>query len=289
MVIYLWRGVRAEFLKIKRSQVLFVALLIPLFPAGLNFGEVLQRGLHVLESDTPGRLSPWSMYFRSSIDYWTIFALPLVVAVLSTLLANVDHQNHQWKELFSLAFPRTGVFAGKWTALMALCALSSIAFGIANILGGLAAGFLRPDLGLSLATLPWIEAFSRPLLGWLLSSSMITIQLWISLHWSQFLVSILSGFLEVLSTCSLSAHSCCRCGLRPVEYAFQYLHRRLAVHIDAIPVLYHFGISACQRRVHSQRRVLVKTEKQAICYRRWLVQFYGVLAVERFRFTSGSS
>jgi hypothetical protein len=198
MVIYLWRGVRAEFLKIKRSQVLFVALLIPLFPAGLNFGEVLQRGLHVLESDTPGRLSPWSMYFRSSIDYWTIFALPLVVAVLSTLLANVDHQNHQWKELFSLAFPRTGVFAGKWTALMALCALSSIAFGIANILGGLAAGFLRPDLGLSLATLPWIEAFSRPLLGWLLSSSMITIQLWISLHWSQFLVSILSGFLEVV-------------------------------------------------------------------------------------------
>jgi hypothetical protein len=198
MNIALWRGIRAEFLKIKRSQALIVALLIPLFPAGLNFGEVLQRGLHSLLSDVPGKLGPWSLYFRSSIDFWAIFALPLIVAVLGALLANVDHQTHQWKQLFSLPFPREAVFAGKWAALMALCALSAIAFGMANILSGLLAGWIRPDLGMNLSNLPWLEAFARPLLGWLLSSAMITFQLWISLRWAPFLVSLLSGFLAVV-------------------------------------------------------------------------------------------
>lgn len=199
MARYLWRGIRAEFLKIKRSQALFVAVLIPLFPAGLNFGEVLQRGLHLLPGEVPGALSAWSLYFRSSIDFWAIFALPLIVAVLSALLANVDHQSHQWKSLFAMAFPRSGIFAGKWAALMGLNALSAACFGAANVLTGLAAGMLRPDLGLAFGGLPWGEAFAAPLLGWLLASGMITIHLWISLRWSSFLVSILSGFLAVVA------------------------------------------------------------------------------------------
>lgn len=88
MLTYVWRGIGAEFLKVRRSQVLFVAILIPLFPAGLNFGEVMQRGgLHVFPDDIPGTIGPWSLYFRSSIDFWAIFALPFIVAILSTLLA----------------------------------------------------------------------------------------------------------------------------------------------------------------------------------------------------------
>ena len=195
MISFLLNGIQAEFLKVKRSQVLLVAIFIPLFPVGLSFGRVLQIGLsNIYDKDV---LAPWSIYFRGSIDVWTIFALPFIVAIISSLLANVDHKTHQWKMLHALAFPRAGVFAGKWMVLMALTLLSVIVFSLGSIIAGLVAGLLHPELGLDWPV-PLVDAFGRPLLAWLLSALMITIHLWISLRWSSFLVSILSGFFAVV-------------------------------------------------------------------------------------------
>ena len=43
MLTYLPRGIWAEMLKLKRSLVLTVTLVIPLFPAFANVAEYLQR------------------------------------------------------------------------------------------------------------------------------------------------------------------------------------------------------------------------------------------------------
>ena len=191
----LFRSVRVEFLKLKRSQVLWVALCIPLFPAALNFGQTLKYGLRSFGDGLS--LAPWSIYFQEAVRVWTMFALPFVVAILSAMLANRDHKTHQWKLLFALPFPRSAVFTGKWVVLMALNGLSSLVFMVMNVLSGLLVMCVRPELGLALP-IPWAEVLLRPLLAWLLSTLMITIQLWISLHWTSFLTSILSGFLAFI-------------------------------------------------------------------------------------------
>lgn len=203
MLIYILRGIWSETLKLKRSLVLIVTLLIPLFPAFANVASCLQSGMGTALDDAVG-LSPWSLYFRYAFKLWTIFALPMIVAIISALLANVDHQPKTWKMLFALPFPRAGIFAGKWVALSGLTLLSNLVFTLANLAGGTLVHFVRPEVGLEFPV-PVGEAFSVALISWLLSLLMISIHLWVSLRWSSFLVSITLGFIATVSNLFLIA------------------------------------------------------------------------------------
>jgi ABC-2 type transport system permease protein len=179
-------------LKLKRSLALLIAVILPLFPAFANFAGTLRSGLGPAMDEIEAR-SAWSVYFHYSGEMWVIFALPLVVAILSALLANTDHKPKTWKQLFALPFPRSAVFWGKWWALAASLLLSTVVFGLASLASGAAVHFIRPELGLGFPP-PLVEAFARPLLAWLLAMLMLSIHLWISLRWPSFVVSIGAGF-----------------------------------------------------------------------------------------------
>lgn len=197
MLKYFFRGVWVETLKLKRSLVLTVALVIPFFPSFANVADALRHGFGTALGD-PDTLGPWSLYFRYAFKFWTIFALPMIVAILSALLANTDHRNKTWKTLFALAYPRAGIFVGKWCALSLLVLISNLTFALINIAGGVLLHYVRPEMGLDFP-IPLGEALSGTLVSWLLSLLMITIHLWISLHWSSFLVSITVGFAATVS------------------------------------------------------------------------------------------
>jgi hypothetical protein len=191
---YFARGISVEMLKIKRSLVLLVALLVPLFPVCANVAAKLRTGTIVPEDN----LGPWSLYLRYSIKLWAILIMPMLTALLSALLANVEHRTKQWKQLFVLPFPRSAIFVSKWVALGGITLLSTFVFAFANMAGGLAIHFLRPETGLDLP-IPWGEALLKPLISWLLSMAMMAIHLWISLRWSSFLVSLTIGFTGTVS------------------------------------------------------------------------------------------
>jgi hypothetical protein len=196
-LVYTARSVRAESLKLKRSLALSAALLVPLFPSFANFASALQSHIGRMPED-PAYLSMWSLYFRYSIKLWTIFAMPVVVALLSALLADVDYKGKGWKHLFAMGVPQSAVFAGKWFSLAGLSLVSTLVFASANLAGSLAAHYLRPDLGLDFP-IPIGEAYGRPLLAWLLSLFMLSLHQWISLRWPGFLVSLAVGFAASVS------------------------------------------------------------------------------------------
>ena len=189
---YLIRGVRAETLKVKRSLALIAALVIPLFPAVVNLAGALRRGL-AGDAEELAALGPWGLYVRYAIKFWVIFALPMVIALLAALLAQVDHKPKQWKQLFALAYPRSALYAAKWLALAGVALLSTLVFAGANIVGGMIVAALRPDLGLELP-LPLGEVVGKPLLAWALALAAISIHHWIALRWPSFLSSLAVGF-----------------------------------------------------------------------------------------------
>jgi hypothetical protein len=187
----------------KRSLALTAALLLPLFPALANVAHALQSGLGRAAADAEF-LTPWFLYGRYAFKLWTIFALPVIVAILSALLANVDHGPKAWKQLLALAFPRSLVFAGKWAALAGLTLLSTLVFALVNVWGGGLVHFLRPELGLDFP-IPVGELIFRPFLGWLLAMLMLSLHLWLSLRWPSFLISITAGFAASVSNIFLVA------------------------------------------------------------------------------------
>jgi ABC-2 type transport system permease protein len=204
MLTYILRSISAEALKLKRSLVLIVTLVIPLFPAVANVGDGIRNGFSPNVLEESAGLAPWSILLRFAFKLWTIFALPMIVAIISALLANTDHQPKTWKLLFALPFPRQAVFIGKWVALAGLLLLSNLAFALANLAGGLFIHFLHPEAGLGLS-IPIGELVFGVLVSWLLSLFMVSIHLWISLRWSSFLASITVGFAATVSNLFLIA------------------------------------------------------------------------------------
>jgi hypothetical protein len=130
-LVYTARSVRAESLKLKRSLALSAALLVPLFPSFANFASALQSHIGRMPED-PAYLSMWSLYFRYSIKLWTIFAMPVVVALLRALLGAVDVKGKGWKHMFAMGVPQSAVFAGKWFSLAGLSLVSTLVFASAN-------------------------------------------------------------------------------------------------------------------------------------------------------------
>ena len=212
---YLGRGISAEALKIRRSLVLIVALLVPLFPAFANMAAKLRAGF-ILNEDN---LEPWSLYMRYSIKLWAILIMPMVVALLSALLANEEHKTNQWKQLFVLPFPRSALFMSKWVALGGITLLSTLVFAVANIAGGVVIHLVHPEMGLGFP-IPFGEGIVKPLISWLLSMMMMALHLWISLRWRSFLVSLTVGFMGAVSNIFLLS---------------SYLYERAAISPWAMP------------------------------------------------------
>jgi len=193
----LMRGVGAETLKMKRSLALSVALVIPLLPTFANVASALQTGLGP-QMEEGITLSPWSLFFRYTFRLWTIFALPMVVAIISALVAHTDHQTKAWKMLLALPISRQAAFGGKWIVLAGMLLLSNMVFMAANLMGGVLVNLLRPELGMGLP-IPLGEALSVTLISWALSLLMVSIHLWISLRWPGFLASLTLGFIATVS------------------------------------------------------------------------------------------
>ncbi len=192
---HLIRATYAEVLKLKRSLAILFALLIPLAASFVNFLITVQSGIG---KPTLGITSPWSIYFMYSIKLWVIFCIPLLVSILSALLADVEHRTKAWKHLFAMPFPRAAILASKWLSLAGIILLSTLTFGATNLASGALIQVLQPAQGLQWP-IPFLEAFSKPLIAWLLSLFIVSIHLWISLRWPNFLVSVTVGFAASIS------------------------------------------------------------------------------------------
>lgn len=163
------RSLSADFLKIRGKGIWFLIFLAPIglvAMQALNFGLRLDYLKKQYADDLWGGL----------IDNVVIFvpiALYLGVTLVSSLVANVEHQMSSWKQLLALPISRTAVFSGKFTLCFLLLTASCILLPIFTIALGLALGF-GTDIPLSdilrMGFFPYLGAL--PLLA---------LQLWLSL------------------------------------------------------------------------------------------------------------
>ena len=106
---------QAEFIKLRRSLILGLALL---FPLGLLMVATLVGFLVIGPTDH----ATWRNWMSFSLVPWSYFLLPMLICLLATLLLNLEHQNHQWKHLHALPVYRWKHLAAK-QALMGLLLL----------------------------------------------------------------------------------------------------------------------------------------------------------------------
>lgn len=142
-LLQLRRCLSADYLKLRRTAALWLALGGGALPVLLNFLIFYFKGQFLLK---PGE-NPWPSYIGMSWQTASVLLLPLFVVLLCSLLTHVEHRATGWKHLLAQPVARGAVFGSKLLVLLQLNLLAQVMYVGLLLLSGLLLGLLKPGLG----------------------------------------------------------------------------------------------------------------------------------------------
>jgi ABC-2 type transport system permease protein len=169
----LWKAIVAESIKLKKSPLWLVFLLLPILPAFLGTFNYAQN-IGILQNE-------WYSLWTQHTLFMCYFFLPALIGVYASYLFHLEHQQHNWNALIAIPMPRINIYIAKLLVCMVLIAITQIWVAALYIISGLLIG-----LPMSLPTeLPWWILFG--IIGGIVIAA---IQLCISLVISSFAIPV---------------------------------------------------------------------------------------------------
>ena len=132
----LWKAIIAEWIKLKKSPLWLVFLLLPILPAFLGTFNYLQN-IEILESE-------WYSLWTQHTLFMCYFFLPAMIAVYASYLFHLEHQQHNWNALLSSPMPRVNFYLAKLLVCMVLVVITQIWIAILFVISGLLIGLPFP-------------------------------------------------------------------------------------------------------------------------------------------------
>lgn len=187
--------ISTEFLKLKRSRVLAVAMVAPiLLVAGM---QLMMLGYKQRGVSAP---LPYLLYVQFATSVWAFFLLPLSVTLIAVLSAQIEHGARAWNYVLATPTPRWRLYVVKTAIVLALSALMSVAVYLLLPLGGAIRDLV--ELGMA-GDFKWkrTAAIMRDIYAGAIL--LIAIQLWFALRIRNLVISmgvgVAGGFIAVVS------------------------------------------------------------------------------------------
>ncbi len=183
-----------EILKLRRTLALWCILIAPAVMTIL--------AISLLWGRSPGDFGPgfdaWGSILNNGFNLWAIMVLPLYISLQSTLLAQLEHGNQQWKYLYALPVPRFAYFTAKWAVVTLVVVATHVLLVLGLAAGGKFTAFFRPGWGLETG-IPWGEMLHAAVVMTLAGMLVLAIQLLVSLRWRSFIPSLGLGVVAVMA------------------------------------------------------------------------------------------
>lgn len=191
---FILRGVRAEYLKIHRTPVYWLLLLCPLALSILIFLLVNEAG----EKWIKNGINPWEVLYGFNYKILADLFIILFIAMITSLINNVEHKGVSWKHLYSLAQPRWAVYVNKSIYSLALLFFALAFFSLTHLISGNLLAITRPDLGFQKQ--PWLFHINLTILIriFLTTFSIWSIHHWLTFRYRNFSLSIGIGLLMLI-------------------------------------------------------------------------------------------
>ncbi|MET0958999.1 MAG: ABC transporter permease [Psychrobacillus psychrotolerans] len=177
--------IRADFLKIKRKGLWFLAFLGPFGVIALqmvNYGVRKDYLLNQSDDD-------WG-YFLEYVHSFTPLALVLGIAILTSFMASIENEMNAWKQLISLPVSKMSVYLSKFTVLASLLFVSSLLLGVFSLGYG-----ILLNLG---DQIPYLELLKYSFYPYLAALPVLALQLWIASVSQNQGIPITTGVLGVI-------------------------------------------------------------------------------------------
>ncbi len=187
-------SVTVEVIKLNRSLALMLALTAPVLVAVFTLVNALQA-----DQARAGEL-----WMTGNAFIWASFMLPMSLAALSALMAQMEHGPRTWDYLRALPVPRWTVYAAKALLLMALILFMSLMVPVGSAAALLIAAEFNPALAdaASIDLAETIGLFARISLA---ATLIAALQFWTAMRFSSFVPALALGIGGTFFT--LVAHS----------------------------------------------------------------------------------
>ncbi|MBM7702158.1 ABC transporter permease [Metabacillus iocasae] len=158
---------QADLLKVKRKGLWFLVALGPIGVIALqvvNYGVRYEYLMKIFPNVWEGLLNQVNLFLPT--------ALLLGIAILTSMVATIEHQQSSWKQLISLPIPRWTVFASKFLMVSIMLAVScALAF----------IGTIGLGIGLDFENIPYGDVAKNSFYPLLAALPVVALQLWLAI------------------------------------------------------------------------------------------------------------
>lgn len=175
----------SDLIKMRRAWFWRLVFLFPLTLIGIEVCLMLFNWDQVQADLAQGKsYLVWSSMWM--VTYYSDFVgIHLLVTLLATILANMEHQAHTWKLIFSMPVSRIQLYWTKCFWLIVGVLTSRLVLMIGDCIVGFALGVQE--------TLNWSRLFSFTVFPVLAAFALMGVQLWLSMVMKNQSVSIIAG------------------------------------------------------------------------------------------------
>ena len=173
MVAMLFRCMRAELIKLKRSFIWIVFLVLPILSTLMGCFNYLQN----IDILTDG----WYALWTQATLFYSNFFFPPLIALYCAYLWRLENFNHNRNALMTSPIPISVLYSAQFLAIAVVVLLTQLYVGVLYVIGGLAVG---------MKGLPPAEIFYWLLRGSLGGLSIAALQLFLSSFIRSFAVPI---------------------------------------------------------------------------------------------------
>lgn len=197
--MYIVRELKAEFIKYRGTLVYWLMILSPFAIAFLLFLGMTLGSDKIFTRAVANGKNPWEVFITVHYRVFSIFFLPLYIAMINGMIYAREHRHNTWKHLYTLPVPGWSIELSKNVFSLLINFLTLIIFAIFITLSAYIISLLRPTMNfmqydnmfafnLLLATKVFFASFSI----WVLHN-------WLARRFSNFGLNIGVSLLGVVS------------------------------------------------------------------------------------------
>lgn len=179
----MFRLLKAERMKLKRSPVWLAFLIMPIIPAALGTLNYMAN-IELLKSE-------WYSLWTQHTLFTDYFFLPVMIGVYCAYIMRIENNNHNWNKVLTMPVSRPKIFISKVIMASFMVLISEIWIGVLFVISGRIAGIT--------ALLPYKSVIIWCLFGTLGGVVMTAAQLFISMLIKSFALPIGISFAGGLS------------------------------------------------------------------------------------------
>ncbi len=186
-----YRNIVAEFLKLKSTPVIYMAILAGLFIAVLAF---FSRATDVHSLAVLGK-NPWDRYAMRGIGTYALFILcPFAILLVSSVVF-IEKQANAWKYLYTMPTSRGTIYFSKILVIVLVLLISIFWMMFGTLLSGYLLDWFFPEFELSYYSPNVSELLEMVFRFFIGALGVIGIQYFLSLFFKHFLIPFGVGML----------------------------------------------------------------------------------------------